>query len=1233
MLKLEKLELIGFKSFLARTEFLFDQPITAVVGPNGCGKSNIGDALNWVIGEQSVKSLRGDRMEDVIFNGSEGRKALGMAEVSLHLRNGVEASSEEKVIITRRLFRSGESEYLINGERSRLRDIQETLSRVNVGSGVYSIIEQGKVDAALSSRPRERRLLLEEAAGISIYKTRKRQAEAKLEATEANLLRVNDIVVEVEKQIGSLKRQAARARRYSRVIDEIARHERVVLFHDHARLEVERVAVTSREDAARLVESEAAGRLGRLEAEFEASRRSLDEDDAAWRARRDELHAADREMDRLERERALAAEQAAEAAAARDAARGQAVELGARLEELASTIESQRGARGDVDRQVETADGERVRLEEARRGLEDRIAGLERDLAGGRAVFLQVVDALSDARNRIRQIEQDRQKRGIQEGALDREQAIAGEALRARDEEAEAARSTAGAQERATADLSASLAARREEAERLEATLAREMARREEARHRLHGQRERLRALEEIESTHVSTRDLLDGLASHSGVLSDHVKAPEHLESAIESYLAAYLDAALVPDPAGALEGVRSLKGSGRGRAAFLPVGGEGQEPSPLVALPEEVRGDAAFLGRLGDLLEVSPGERAALGMALARAVIVTDLESALRLRRLAPFFDYVTQDGDILHTTGLIEGGARHPEGTGVLTRRRLRQEISIDITAGESHLEGMDRLVEGLQSEAREALSAVEAMARELAGREKDLVGLQHAARSAADEAARARGRLETLDHERRSMNEEAAAMSLELERLGSTLRSLEEVRHQREAAMAAAQDEIAALRAASGRAGEDLAQVRATLSAARQRLESIDQTLARMLESDQDLRDRIDRESARSLEQEQRREAALRRGQESLEALTSLSGRREELQNAVREGEVHLAERRLSLDAASQEVRKSRADLEQARADREQMTIERERVAGDMRHLLAALARPLEEEMALLTDEERALDEGAAREALDRLRALRDQMGPVNMMALDQFRELEERHTFLTTQRNDLTEAVASLKNTIAGINRASRERFMEAFEHVRGGFIEIFHTLFGGGRADLRLLTGDGEEDVLECGVEIVAQPPGKRLQSVSLLSGGEKALTAVALLFAIFRYRPSPFCLLDEVDAPLDEANVLRFNELLRSMSQNTQFVMITHNRRSMENADMLYGVTMEEAGVSRSVSIVVDGSKDRAEAVRSLPALLAERHKGTARSMGARPSGSRTLANGNGSGSRAGTHDPATPTV
>ena len=1204
MLRLEKLEMTGFKSFLSRTEFHFNQDITAVVGPNGCGKSNIGDALNWVIGEQSVKSLRGDRMEDVIFNGSEGRKPLGMAEVSLHLSNGA-GGEAEKIVVTRRLFRSGESDYLLNGDKARLRDIQETLARINIGSGVYSIIEQGKVDAALSSRPRERRVLIEEAAGIALYKTRKRQAEAKLEATEANLLRVNDIVVEIERQIGSLKRQAARARRYSRTVEEIARHERILLYHEHGRLQGELREASEREEHARAVESERAGTLGGLEASYEEGRQKLDEEDRAWRDGREQLHALEREMDGQERDLSLSRDQMRQAAEEKRSSQETERAVAAKLVDVGARIEARRGDREDLDRRLERENAERERLESARRSLEDRIQSLEAELAGHRTAFLQAVDALSETRNRRRQLDETREKVGRQAGTLDREQAAAVVDLQARtrqraDVEAELA--VAG---QTAAMLKTRLQSRRDAEGRLGETLARESARREESRHRLHGHAERLRTLEEMESSTRGARELLEGIAAHDGVLADGLKTPSHLETAVEIYLAEYLDAALVGGAEQAVSHVAALKASGRGRVGFLPLPEAGDQ-APIIALPEDALADAGFVGRLGDLVEVDPPRRAALAAAMARAVVATDLPAAQRLRRQAPFFDYITLDGDILHTSGLIEGGARRPEGAGLLTRRRLKSDLTQAIETGRAHIEGLDTLITGLEGERAAVSIAVAETSAALSEAEKGLVALQHRLESALEDETRVRSRLDTVGREKRMTLEESAALVLELTRLAVTVTELEAGRNAGEAQITAAQEQIAGLRLGAAETGESLSVVRASLSASRQRLEALDMDLARLLQDDQELRDRIDGEKARQAEMDRRDAEARRRETEAQAMLHELAGRRTGLEQAVRDGELALAARRRELEQRHQEVRAARTSLEESRGAREQITLARERVSADLRHLIegalpAGSGGDLQNLFDALTPEEKGLELDGVRTALAGLREARDRMGPVNLLALDEFKELEERYTFLTAQRGDLVSAIASLKETIARINRTSRERFLEAFEKIRAGFGETFKTLFGGGRADLRLMTDEGDDDILECGLEIIAQPPGKRLLSVTLMSGGEKALTAIALLFAIFRFRPSPFCLLDEVDAPLDEANVIRFNEMLKSMAGGTQFVMVTHNRRSMEAADMLYGITMEEPGVSRTISVVLGGATDRAEAVRSLPAMLAARHRGNGR--------------------------------
>ena len=1207
MVRLAKLEMVGFKSFLSRTEFIFDKDVTAVVGPNGCGKSNIGDALNWVIGEQSVKTLRGDRMEDVIFNGSEGRRPLGMAEVSLHLRNGVgDPSAQEEIVITRRLFRSGESEYLLNNQRSRLKDIQETLAQINVGSGVYAIIEQGKVDAALSSRPRERRILIEEAAGIALYKSRKRQAEAKLEATEANLLRVNDIVVEIERQIGSLKRQAARARRYGRLTDEIARQERILLFHEHSRLEELSRGVAQREAVAREDESEAAATLARLEAAFESSRGRLDEQDGLWKGQSDLLHGVDREMDRHERESVVAREQTDESATGIDVARAQAATISARLADLAAQIESRRAERVQVESAASVLRSESERLETERRAEEEEVRALESGLTQARSDFLQAIDTLSEARNRRALNEESRGRATRRLGSLDREQAEAAYDLEIARRSHEQLRAELAKAESDASSLAADLAARQSAMRAGEATLARETARREECRLKQRGLEERLRALQEIEDAALKPEELLSGVVAYEGILADTLRVPRRLEPAVEIYLGAFLEAAVVASPDAAFDGIRALKHRGKGRAAFLPAMEAGGDPGqPAIAVPDQVRSDPATVGRLGDLVEAGPRLSGTLAAALGRAIVVEDLEAARRLRRVAPFFDYVTLAGDILHTSGLIEGGAQRPHPAGPLTRRRAKEDAVLAIETGRAHLGALDTLISGLQEERAAAAVAFDGGAAELAEREKDLAGMRVKVEAAGADQARALTKQETIGQESAAAGAESAALESERALLEGSVAELESAQAEQEARIRQAQDEIARRRESIARLGEALIETKSSHSASGQRLESIDTDLARLLETDADLTERLETEVTRQADLAARLESAKRRQAEATEALADLASRRAVLEASVKDGEEALARLRLETEGIGQQARSGRGALDEARSLREKITLEGERVAADLRHLAAGAAgsdgAALEDLLSGVTDEERAQDPEVARTALDDLRRRRDGLGPVNMIALEQYQELEQRHGFMAAQRDDLTRSIASLKETIARINRTSRERFLQAFEAVRGEFNGLFRGLFGGGRADLRLMTEDADGDVLECGIEIIAQPPGKRLQSVTLLSGGEKALTAIALLFAIFKYRPSPFCLLDEVDAPLDEANVMRFNDLLKSMASSTQFVMITHNRCSMETADMLYGITMEEPGVSRSMSVVLDGSQDRREAAKTLPEMMAAKHKGNGR--------------------------------
>ncbi len=1207
MLRLEKLEMIGFKSFMTRTEFVFNEGITAVVGPNGCGKSNIADALHWVIGEQSVKSLRGDRMEDVIFNGTEGRRPTGMAEVSLHLKNGSDGF-DESCVITRRLFRSGESEYLINGHRSRLRDIQETLARMNVGSGLYSIIEQGKVDRALNSRPKERRSMIEEAAGIAIYKTKKRQAEAKLEATQANLSRVNDIISELERQLRSLRRQAARARSFERTVEEIKRLERVFFFHEHTRLDAERRDIETRESTARAAESEGSSRLVRLEAALEEGMRLLEEKDRSWREQRDRLHGLDRSMDHHQREIASARQGVEESDVASRTAREEIAGLSDRLESIREEADATRAERLRLADEVSRHEADHRGAEAERDAIEERITGLEEALARSRSDLMRLVDDLSETRNRRRWLEDSLARAARQSTALETERSEAGEALTMALQVRGDLQGGASRAEGAAAELGIERDRLQGEQDRLETEIARARSERDDARLRQEGREQRLRALDEIEAdksgsgSREMARSLLFGEGARSRIVSDAVSVPQRIEAAAEAYLEAYLDAVVVPDGAAALGGISALKKAGKGRIAFLPEDGA---PIPQVGLPEEVRSDPGYVGRLIDLVEPEDGLRTALAPALVRALVVTDLETAARLRPRAPFFDYITLEGDVSHTSGLVEGGPRRPDAAGILSRRRLMSDLKVEIDDGAAQSEELELRLRELESKRGDTVARVAALQDSVASAERELVALRLKLAAAIEEEERTRNRVEALGRESDVTKGERDSLSLEMEEKGRELAGLEKAKEDREKEIEAGHEAVARARASASEAAEKVASARSILSAARERLEAIDSQIARLEESERDMDARIEAGRSRDADLTRRRQEAVTREADSIEALKRLSEERTALEAGVKEGELALAEDKHRSEILAQEARAARADLDARRAERETVTLERERIVGDLRHLGAGAGAEdpagIEAILAGVTEEERGRDREALAAELSRLKEKRDRMGPVNMMALEQFREMEERFTFLSTQRADLDSSIASLRETIARINRTSRERFLEAFEKVRGGFNEIFRTLFGGGRADIRLLMEEGDDDVLECGIDIIAQPPGKRLQSVSLMSGGEKALTAIAMLFSIFRFRPSPFCLLDEVDAPLDEINVGRFNRLVKSMIGNTQFVLITHNQRSMESADALYGITMEEPGVSSTISVILEGSAERTEAISTLPGQLAARHRGNGR--------------------------------
>ncbi len=1189
MLKLEKMKISGFKSFADHIEVSFQEGITAVVGPNGCGKSNIGDAINWVLGEQSPRMLRGSSMQDVIFNGSESRRAQGLAEVSLQLMgpNGAGNGEAQPLTITRRLFRSGESEYLVNGTKSRLRDIQDLLREERVGAQTYATIEQGRIDQILNSKPKDRRLIVEEAAGIAGFKHKRRLAELKLEATQANLLRVNDILLEVRRQINSLKRQAAKARRYQRLRDELRSKEAVRFGAKAAALDAELGRRREAESAARAAEAESAAALATLESGLVEQRLALEEAERSARAIAEALHLVDLEVDRDESRIRSARERIAEAetAGARLAAEAEGLE-----ERLSGLREEARGQ----DARLAEGDTELVRAEASVEARHRELEEAERRVAEGRArvdalrrSLFKTMNALVDARNRRRAAEESLDRGRAQRSRLEAELEGCRLELGRADAEAESLRAEAEGHRRGREEVETALrsaeAALAEARERLQSGSVTLASAREEEK----SAQARLATLEDVTTRFAGVSDGVKTILSSGpaagirtlGVVADYVEATAELEGPAEAYLQSLLPAVVVEDDADARRAAELLRGAGAGRTLLvcrsqpsgaLAIGGRAD-----AGLPEPLRGDARVLGRLRDGITLKQPD-GFVSDRIGDAVVVDGLESALHLHRMWPHADYLTPSGEVVYSSGIVAAGGRH-EGDqhGLLAHNRM----IVEARARASAASAASQILQGRVDEARSDVTRLEAdvergrRALEDAGRAGFALDLR--AQRTAEDRVRTRRRAEVLAGEIEALAAEEAALAARHAALGDEVARNEEGHGATEAALAVEAAALEGHEQALRALAEQVAVMRTEAGALRQRQQAARRERERLEESLREV-------EARRSEVARAREEAAGRGAEAAEILRATEQDLVARLEARRVGGLELAAaeegiaaRRAALAERESGLRDARASLDRARDEARDAEMERVRVESDRRHLDDLCGQELGMSAA---EAAAAAGEGALAAALPEdldaviaeLRGRIDAIGPVKLTAIEEFAGLEERHTFLAAQQKDLEESMASLRESIRRINRTSRERFLEVFEKVRASYAEIFRVLFNGGRADLVLEEG---EDVLDCGIDMIAQPPGKRLGHVSLLSGGEKAMAAIALLFAIFRIQPSPFCLLDEVDAALDETNVGRFTRMLREYASQTQFIIITHNKRSMEAANLLYGVTMEEAGVSKIVSL------------------------------------------------------------
>ncbi len=1207
--------------------------IAAVVGPNGCGKSNLSDAISWVLGEQSAKSLRGARMEDVIFAGTRERKPLGMASVTMTLVpdhaalaaatiaipeaapgadekpgegaapvNGVNghvngfavhapvtsdaaktAERSGEITITRRLFRSGESEYLINGKTARLRDIQDLFLGTGLGPESYAIIEQGRIGQILSNRPQDRRAVIEEAAGITKFKTRKRLAEAKLESAKQNLSRVFDILEEVTRQVNSLKRQAAKTKRYGELKAEATGYLRQVLTarfrlleREMAKVAIELNLASGELQAAQTTIAEREGEQTKVieqsyatEQELTAARKILADLQLEAERARGKLEYQLKQIQQIE-QRLSAGEREAQALAQ------QQQERTAELEQHAveqAGIESEFGA---AKQQLDAKLGEREEVQK-------RLSEQERGLEATRQSVLRLLGESSGLKNRITQIE-------TQLNSADRD------AERAKNEEQQSESDLTRIQG-VKAQLSERLSARQTELlsvtdqrKELEQELQRKRAALQENRQgldRLRSEFSRVKArkdsLEEVlqhrSYTTETVKRLFTAIESGKvrdlqpvGVLADFLEVDPQVEKATEEFLHDELEYVVVRNWSDGERGIELMRSDLNGRATFLvEEGGPQQEPEK--ELPE-LAAEAGVITKLTDALRFTNGLSNVPLRTLPRIANCYVVEDRKLARDLAERFAqcwFLTTDGVNYHGRA-VSGGKK--TGAGPLALKRELRELAKVEEQKQRELQEAQTAVNDLEREIHKLSEHLEHLRTKQQAQEKDVLALDHESRKLAEEFQRVQSRLSRARLELQRLAQDRVKAQETLEGNQASLQVCEVKRAEQEQALEAAREELNGIRSELARATEEHATLRAQVASLDERRKSVAAQRTRLETQVRDFtnrRNNLEHESQRLIADK----AQFEKSNSELEAKTAeLQGEIARTESQVAQLSDHEAELRTALAAAEEELKRLRAEAQATQERRSELQVNLARSESDMKHLMETCDKELETSLPELAETVEAVPDETVVADLDlkyvEVRRKIEALGPVNAQALEEFEEAQHRQEFLSVQRQDLLDSIRDTEKAIHEIDGESRKRFAEAFRAINENFRAMFTTLFAGGVGEMRLTD---EENAAESGIDIVASPPGKRLQSVLLLSGGEKSLTAMALLMGIFQYTPSPFCILDEVDAPLDEANIERLTRLLREMAGQTQFIVITHAKRTMEAAQSLYGVTMQEPGVSKLVSV------------------------------------------------------------